>query len=196
MAQGSKNVLIIDAHPGEGRFCTALADAYAEGASIGRGEVRRIALRDLDFDPVLHDGYETRQEWEPGLTAAWDHIQWADHLVFIYPTWWGGHPAILQGFFERVFLPGKAFAYHDNDPFWDKLLKGKTAQVITTMDTPRWYFRLMYRDAGINRIKRTILEFTGIRTKVWAISDFRNHNQSRREAHLVRAKAMGSRAVG
>ncbi|PID37523.1 MAG: NADPH:quinone reductase [Rhodobacterales bacterium] len=188
-------ILIIDAHPAPDRFTTALADAYAKGAQASGAELRVCALRDLDFDPILHRGYEARQEWEPGLDAAFADLEWAQHLVFVYPTWWGGHPALLQGFFERVFLPGKAFSYHEKDPFWDKLLKGRTAQVITTMDTPRLYYRLVYRDAGLHRIKRTILEFTGVKTRVWAIGNLRGQSEAKRARLLTRAEALGQKAA-
>ena len=55
-------------------------------------------------------------------------ILWADHLVFVYPNWWSTVPALLKGLIDRMFVPGFAFKYRENSPFWDKLLKGKTAE--------------------------------------------------------------------
>ncbi len=188
-------ILIVDAHPAQGRFATALARAYAKGAEAGGAELRWLTLRDMRFDPILHHGYAQRQEWEPDLARAFEDIDWAEHLVFVYPTWWGGHPALLQGLFERLLLPGKAFSYHTKDPFWDKLLKGRRAQVITTMDTPRLYYWLAYRDSGLHRIKRTILGFVGIKARVWAIGNLRGHGDAKRAGHLARAQQMGRKAA-
>ncbi len=191
----ARRVLMVDAHPAPGRFGTALAQSYAKGASDGGAELRWLTLRDLAFDPILHTGYARPQEWEPDLAVAFDSVEWAQHIVFVYPTWWGGHPALLQGFFERLFLPKKAFSYHENDPFWDKLLKGRSAQVITTMDTPRWYYWLVYRDSGLHRMKRTILGFVGIRARVWAIGNLRGRDDAKRAGHLTRAERMGRKAA-
>ncbi len=106
-----------------------------------------------------------------------------------------GRASGVQGLFERLLLPGKAFSYHTNDPFWDKLLKGRSAQVITTMDTPRWYYWLAYRDSGLHRIKRTILGFVGIKARIWAIGNLRGHGDAKRAGHLVRAERMGRKAA-
>ncbi|AJE47060.1 NAD(P)H-dependent oxidoreductase [Celeribacter indicus] len=191
----TRRILILDAHPGTGRFSTALAARYAQGVRAAGGELREIALRDLAFDPILHEGYAVVQPLEPDLERAFDELLRADHVAFFYPTWWGGHPALLQGFFERVFLPGKAFRYHEKDPFWDKLLKGRSAEIVTTMDTPGFYYRLVYRNSGLTRIRKTILEFTGMRTRVHAIGNLRGKSAAQRERLLARAEALGRRAA-
>ena len=91
---------------------------------------------DLDFNSILKHGYRQWTELEPDLLMIQQDIVDADHLVFEYPTWWGTCPALLKGLIDRVFLPGFAFKYRDNSLFWDKLLKGNTARLIVTMDTP------------------------------------------------------------
>ncbi|MBU0645310.1 MAG: NAD(P)H-dependent oxidoreductase [Alphaproteobacteria bacterium] len=185
-------IAILDAHPGAGRFCTALADSYATAAQEAGADIKRIVLRDMAFDPILHNGYAQVQPLEPDLETAFETVEWCNHFALFYPTWWGGHPALLQGFFERTFLPGKAFKYHENDPFWDKLLKGRTAEAITTMDTPALYYRIMNRNAGPNRMKRTILEFTGMKAKVRLIGSLRNTSEDQRKALLTWAGKRGA----
>jgi NAD(P)H dehydrogenase (quinone) len=87
-------------------------------------------------------------------------------------------PAMLKGFFDRLFLPGFAFQYRENSVWWDKLLTGKSAHIIATMDTPYWYFRLVYGNPGINQFKRTILQFCGINpVKVTVFSPIKNIKQ-------------------
>ena len=70
-----RRVLVLEAHPDPHSYGTALADAYAEGAAAAGAEVRRIALRDLAFDPILHHGFREAQPWEPDLTQTWEAIQ-------------------------------------------------------------------------------------------------------------------------
>ncbi len=72
-------------------------------------------------------------------------------------------PALLKGFVDRVFLPGFAFKYRKDSPWWDRLLTGRSARLLVTMDTPPWYYRWVYRMPGHNQMRRTILEYCGIR---------------------------------
>jgi putative NADPH-quinone reductase len=160
----NKNILIILGHPDSGSFCGALADAYEKGAKASGHDVRRIDLGSLSFDPVLHKGYAEIQPLEPDLLDAQAAITRADHLVFVYPIWWGGPPALLKGFFDRAFLPGFAFRFRENSTTsWERLLAKRTARLIVTMDTPPWYYRWVSRMPGHNQMKRTILGFCGVR---------------------------------
>jgi len=105
-----QRILIILGHPAETSLCRAIAEAYQSGAQAAGQDVRLLSLGQLDFDPILRDGYNTIQPLEPDLVAAQESIAWAEHLVFVYPIWWGSIPAILKGFFDRIFLPGFALS--------------------------------------------------------------------------------------
>lgn len=191
----TKRTLVILGHPRRDSFCGAIADSYVEGAKAAGNEVQQIFLGDLSFDPVLRNGYSTIQELEPDLVAAQSAVTWAQHLVFVYPIWWGAMPALLKGFIDRVFLPGYAFKYREGSQFWDRLLSGRSAHLLVTMDTPPWYFRWIYRMPGHNQMKRTILEFSGIRPV--AISSFgpiKGSTRERRAKWLALAMTHGSRA--
>ena len=113
----SKRVLVILGHPATNSFCGALADSYSEGANAAGNEVQFISLGSLSFDPILHNGYNTIQELELDLVAAKEAITWAQHIVFVYPIWWGAMPALLKGFIDRIFLPGFAFKYREGSQF-------------------------------------------------------------------------------
>ena len=191
----SNRILVILGHPTSDSFCGALAKSYVEGAKAAGNEVQVISLGKLSFDPVLHKGYATIQELEPDLVTAQTAITWAQHIVFIYPIWWGAMPALLKGFFDRIFLPGFAFKYRDGSVFWDRLLSGRSAHLIVTMDTPPWYFRWVYRMPGHNQMKRTILEFSGIKpVTVSSFGPIKGSSQQRREKWLSQAKAHGHHA--
>jgi len=187
------NILIVNGHPDGESFCAALAAAYREGAEGSRANVREISLGEAEFGPVLRYGYRKRTELEDILKQAQGDIRWADHLVFVYPTWWGTMPALLKGFFDRTFLPGFAFKYRDDSPLWDKLLKGKSARLIVTTDTPSWYNRLVYRRAGLNVVKKNILQFCGISpVRVTEIGPVRPSAENRRTVWLEQIRRLGA----
>lgn len=156
-------VLIILGHPRTNSLCGALADAYGEGARAAGTDVRRLDLATLDFDPDVHTPSPNQQAFEDDLRTARDMILWAEHLVFVYPTWWGTLPALLKGFLDRVLTPHFAFNTCEGGTGYQGLLGGRSAQLITTMDTPPLIHRLVYRQPGRNAMARATLGFCGIR---------------------------------
>ncbi|WP_114789796.1 NAD(P)H-dependent oxidoreductase [Niabella yanshanensis] len=190
----SKKILIINGHPNKESLCFALANAYKEGALHTDAEVRELVIADLQFNPNLQYGYRKRIDWEPDLAAAWESIQWADHLVWIHPVWWGGLPAITKGFIDRVFLPGYAFKYREGSVWWDKLLKGKTAHIITTLDQPGIYYRLAFGRPSVNQLRRSVLQFCGISpVKVSYIGIVKTATEEKRSQWLRVIREMGIR---
>lgn len=176
-----KKIVIINGHPNEGSYNFALAKAYKKGAEYASADVKEIVIADLKFDPNLKYGYQQRMELEPDLKTAIEKILWADHLVWIHPVWWGGLPALTKGFIDRVFLPGIVFSNRENSIWWDKLLKGKTAHIITTLDQPGWYYRLMYGRPSTNQLKKSTLEFCGVKpVKVTYVGIIKNSTEKDR----------------
>ena len=159
----AQRILVILGHPSTASFCSALADAYSHSAKIAGHEVRVLRLGDLVFDPILHNGYSEIQPLEPDLLSAQSDILWATHLTFVFPIWWGGIPALLKGFIDRIFLPGFAFKYREGKLFPDKLLHGRTAHLLVTLDTLPWYYRWFYRMPGVHQMRSTTLAFCGIK---------------------------------
>ena len=156
------NILVIHGHPNEGSYNRALVDAYADGARSAGATVRTLDLGALEFDPVLHHGYAKIQPLEPDLLAAQADIEWCDHLVLGFPVWWGAPPAPLKGFFDRTFLPGWAFKFRGRWPLPQKLLKGRTAHVIVTMDSPQPVYSAIYWRSAHRAVIRGVLRFCGI----------------------------------
>jgi putative NADPH-quinone reductase len=106
-------------------------------------------------------------------------------------------PALLKGFIDRTFLPGFAFKYRSDSPFPEQLLKGRTADMLVTMDTPPWYFRWVYGNPGHWQMKRTILQFTGIRpVKVHSMGPVRSASDSKKQGWLTQAFRLGQRIPG
>ena len=121
-------------------------------------------------------------------------IQASDHLVVAFPMWWGGQPALLKGFFDRTLLPGIAFKYHDKDPFWDRLLVGRSADVIITADTPRLFLRWNYGDPVIKQIKKQVLDFCGFKpVQVYYYAPVRKQKPEQINAWRQEARKRGAK---
>ncbi|MBB6498893.1 NAD(P)H-dependent oxidoreductase [Pedobacter cryoconitis] len=157
------NILIINGHPNKESFNFALVNAYKEGAIKSGTAVDVITIAELNFNPNLQYAYTRRMELEPDLLTSLEKIKKADHLVWIHPVWWGGLPAMMKGFIDRLFLPGITFKYRENSVWWDKLLAGKTGHIITTLDQPGWYYRLFYGNPSVNQLKKSTLEYCGVK---------------------------------
>lgn len=188
-----KNTLIIHCHPNKESFNFGLAEAYKKGALQQGENVKEIVIADLEFNPNLQFGYQKRMELEPDLLDAWEKIKWADHLVWVCPVWWGGLPALAKGFIDRLFLPTMTFQYRQNSIYWDKLLAGKSARILTTLDQPSWYYWLVYGKPSINQLKKTTLEFCGIKpVKVSYFGIVKSSSEEQRAKWLKTAFELGT----
>ncbi len=189
-----KRILLILGHPSTKSFCAALAERYAQSALDAGHEVRQLRLGEMVFDPVLRDSYQQIQPLEDDLNAAQSDILWAEHLTLVYPIWWGGIPALLKGFFDRVFLPGFAFKYRSGKAFPEKLLAGRTADLLVTMDTPPWYYRWIYRMPGLHQVRKTTLDFCGIKPlRTLTFGPVLGSSDRQRQAWLGQVQAIASR---
>lgn len=189
-----KKILIINGHPDKQSFCFALAESYKKGADTNGSECKLVHLIDLKFDPILTYGYREMSELEPDLIQIQQDILETDHLVIVYPNWWGTYPALLKGFIDRVFLPDFAFKYLKNSPLPAKLLKGKTARIIVTMDTPGLYYWLINRSPGHNSMKTAILEFCGIKpVKISSFAIVRASDERKRKKWLNEVEELGKK---
>lgn len=181
----AKKILIILGHPDKESFNGALALSYRKGAEEAGAEVRQINISDLDFDPNLPLEKKDHFDLEPDLKKAQQDISWADHLVFVHPVWWGGVPAMLKGFIDRVLLPGFAYKFRENSVWWDKLLTGKTGHIIFTMDQPYYFYWFINGRPGIHSLKKMTLEFCGVKpVKVTPIGPVKKSSESFRQRKL------------
>jgi len=158
-----KKVLVLLGHTDWDSMCGYLATKYEEGAREAGHEVRRVNIGDMQFDPILHKGYKVIQALEPDIIKLQGDFNWANHIVVIYPNWWSTMPAKLKGLFDRMFLPGFAFRMNKGSltGSWIKLLKGRTARVIITMDQHPFMTWLHVGDYS-NEIRRGIFWFAGV----------------------------------
>ncbi len=191
-----KRVIIINGHPDKESFNYALTQAYINGAKSSKFNVKVIHIRDLDFNPNLELGYRKRTELEPDLLEAQEKLKWADHIVWVYPVWWGSVPAIMKVFIDRVLLPGFAFKKREGSVWWDKFFVGKTARLICTLDQPPWYYKLINRSPSHSAMKRLTMNFIGIKkVKITTIGPIRLSKDSFRSKWLERINTLGMRGA-
>jgi NAD(P)H dehydrogenase (quinone) len=105
--------LVVYCHPKEGSFTSAVRDTVLARLAAAGAETRMIDLYALQYSPLL-----SREEWEGYLDSPANqqavaedvaNLKWCDTLIFVYPTWWYGLPAMLKGWIDRTLLPDVAF---------------------------------------------------------------------------------------
>jgi putative NADPH-quinone reductase len=158
------NILVIHGNPDPSpeRLTSALARAYAEGALAAGHQVKRIDVGGLDFSIMRRASEFTAEPGEDSIIGARADILWARHLVFVYPLWLGGPPALLKAFMEQVARHDFALGI-DSRGFPAAKLKGRSARVIVTMGMPALAYRLWFRAHGVKSFNRGILEIAGIK---------------------------------
>ena len=190
-------IVVVAGHPrSSGSFSDALAESFIDGARQAGADVRLVLLRSLQFDPNVRVPPHSPQEFEPDLESARELILWCDHIVFVYPTWWAGVPALLKGFLDRVLTSGFAFEEIDGGTGYQGLLGPRSAQIITTMDTPYWVYRLIYGRPGELAMKRATWGFCGLSPiRVTTFSQVKDSTSEVRARWLETARKRGNAAA-
>ena len=187
-----KKILIILGHPDKESFNYGLFQAYIKGVKKSNAEIKEIQISELDFNPNLAYGYRKRMDLEPDLVASQKKLLWANHIVWVYPVWWGSVPSIMKGFLDRVFVPGFAFKKRPDSVWWDRYLKGKTAHLICTMDQPTWYYRWINKGPSHHAMKKLTMNFIGIKSvKITAIGPVRLSTDTFRQKWLNKMETLG-----
>jgi NAD(P)H dehydrogenase (quinone) len=151
--------LVIYAHPRPDSFSAAIRHTVVDTLALAGHQVDLLDLYAIGFDPVLsaeaHAGYFTPERNRAGVEDHVARLERAQAVVLIYPTWWFGYPAILKGYFDRVWLPGVAFDIGRIAPR-GRLNNITKLAVITTYGSPRWYIRWFLRDPMRKIVKRGV----------------------------------------
>ncbi|MDZ8170952.1 NAD(P)H-dependent oxidoreductase [Microbacterium xanthum] len=196
-------ILVVVGTPLADSLNHALARAYVDAARDTGAEVRvtDLAAAPIPAFPRARDELRAPRTagdapLDPAAAASIDDVVWADHLVFFFPQWWGGAPAVLKAWIDRVFLSGSAFRYRETGRLWDKLLTGRTARIIMTMDSPGWWNALTYRDAAIRQLRSATLRYCGVAVRgVTRLSEVRHRRPADRD-RWVDAMASFARTDG
>ncbi len=182
-------VLIVYAHPYEDSFNHAILESTIQGLKCAGHEYSLIDLNEEGFNPVLTKDelkvYPAGDFLDSNVGEYLANIKDAEHLVFIFPIWWGGVPAVLKGFFDKVFLKNETYEFKGMFPVGK--LKGRSATVISTMNSPKVFYNWYAKSP----IKRTVINGTlklcGIKPVKWIeFSKVLSISQQKRDRMLNR----------
>jgi putative NADPH-quinone reductase len=192
-------VLVVHAHPDPESFGAAIRDSALRGLVAGGHDVVLVDLHAEDYQPCLtrqeHDAYrELGQANGEGHHDAVvqehiDDVRTADAIVFIYPTFWSGLPAILQGWIERTMVPGVSFSVTPDGRVLGELSHVRLVVGISTYGSPRSY-RWIVGDGG-KRTLRILRRSAGRRCRFrWlALDTLDGRTNDERTAFLVDVEA-------
>jgi NAD(P)H dehydrogenase (quinone) len=194
-------ILVIIGTPIAASLNHSLAGAYIDEARSSGASVRVIDLASdaIPAHPTSRDELRLPRDegdlaLDPAVASYVDDVRWADELVFFYPQWWGTYPAALKAFIDRVFLSGFAYRYRPKTALSERLLAGRTARIVMTMDTPRFWNRLVYRNASETSLKRAILGYCGVKTiGITRFTPVRFSEDEQRTAWVAEAGKLGRR---
>lgn len=147
VGRGSK-VLVVSCHPLADSLCNNLCEHVLLRLAERGADVVHLDLYAAGFDPVLSAAERTHYLQSPypadAVKQETDDLVSAETLVLVFPVWWFGFPAMLKGWFDRVWAPGVAYDHADNGgPIKPRLGKLRHCVAVTTMGTPWWVDRIV-----------------------------------------------------
>jgi putative NADPH-quinone reductase len=153
--------LVVVAHPLSDSLCATMARVAIATLTAAGHEVQVEALYQSEFSPALTVAERQTYYGQPFESAAVkaqaERLLWAEGLVLVFPTWWFGFPAILKGWFDRVWAPGIAYDHaSDLGPITPRLHKLRRALAITSLGSPWWVDWLLLRQP-VRRVLKTAL---------------------------------------
>ncbi len=185
--------LVLYSHPNPASFCAATRDAAIATLRSRGHEVRLTDLYADGFEPSLCE-HERRTHFDPdarhGLERYTTDLQWAEALIFVYPTWWSGQPAMLKGWFDRVWQRGVAWDLEPGGPRLQPLLSNvRRIVAITTHGSSKWKNALQ-GESGKRTLTRSIRTMCAKRTRsTWcALYGMDTSAPADREAFLIRVE--------
>ncbi|MQV96053.1 flavodoxin family protein [Sinorhizobium medicae] len=193
-------ILLVLAHPLENSFAASVARTAKESLEAKGHKVDLLDLYREDFDPrltVAERGSYFDERYDASEVSVWvDRLKAADGLMLVFPQWWFNFPAILKGFFDRVFAPGVAF---DHDGAGGRIMPRlgniKLFWALTSTGSPWWVVHLYMGNPVRRLLKRGIAAFCGkgLDFRMIALHDMDRVTEAKRKRHLERVRALVSR---
>lgn len=161
--------VVVLANPSTASFGHALAAAAVEGLKAGGHTVEVLDLYALGFRAAMtreeRVAYDTENPiLDPTVAEHANLVQRAEILVFVYPTWWSGLPAILKGWLERVMVPGVGFRFDEQGRTRPGLPQVRRIVGVSTYGSPRLYVAAI-NDNGRRTLTRALRMSCGWRAR-------------------------------
>jgi NAD(P)H dehydrogenase (quinone) len=152
--------LLVYCHPNPDSLVAAARDRAVAGLTAGGHEIRQIDLYAEGFRPEMSADERARHK-QPGVAAPdvqryADDLAWAQALVFVYPTWWSGQPAMLKGWFDRVWVAGVAWELPRGGNVPRGMLRRvRRIVVVTTHGSSKW-INALEGESGKRTVTRSL----------------------------------------
>ena len=192
-----KTVIVYN-HPYSGSFCHALLESAIDGAKKAGYEVDVIDLDADKFNPVMNEeelnGFLRHEMIDPQSKDYFERIRDANHLIMIFPIWWGLMPAMMKGFVDKVIFPGYFYEMPEGATTMTPLLPHLKVSIITTMNTPADVYRDYFGDAIYNALVKDTFNNVGITDVEWvSLNMVRFSTEEQRKEWLERAAQVGAK---
>ncbi len=189
-------IQVISAHPLGDSFTAAVARTAAEQLRQGGHEVVDTDLYRLDFDPRLtaaeRGGYFDEPYDAAAVSPLVERLIWSEAAVLCYPHWWFNMPAIVKGYFDRVWVPGVAFRHDRAGGRIEPLLTGlRRIVVLTSFGAPWWVVEVAMRNPARRLLRRGVVGACapGATFRWLALHDMDRATPERRRRFLDRVAA-------
>lgn len=195
--------LVVYCHPLPGSFTAAVRDVVCDCLHEAGAELRLIDLYARGYDPALSPEELTRYlDTESNRAAVQSDVKdlmWCDTLIFVYPTWWYGLPAVLKGWLDRSLLPGVAFLMPDdrNKDIRRGLTHITRLGVFTTCGAS-WGLTQLMGAPGKRTLLRGVRSMLALRCKTTFAAHYRmdGATPASRAAHLAKVRRKMQAFVG
>jgi NAD(P)H dehydrogenase (quinone) len=154
--------LVVKAHPLSESLCSSMTLRVVE---MLQAEGHEVTLEDLyaeKFDAAMtaaeRASYYEGQYSTQAVSDQVEHLLSAEAIVLVFPTWWFSYPAILKGWFDRVWAPGVAYDHSPGyGPIKPTLHNLREMVVITSLGAPWWVDRLIMKEPVKRVLKKAIV---------------------------------------
>lgn len=193
----SKTICLIDGHPDPDpkHYIHALADAYETGAEEAGHVVRRIDTGSLDIRCLRTPEQFYAKPDDKRVEDVQDIVSWSDHVVLMFPMWYGGIPAHTRGFLEHLGRGGFLLAEGEENKWPRPMMKGKSLRIVMTMGMPSAVYRLAFGAFGVRSLEKGVFGISGFHpmhhTLIGMVEAMGNDGRLR---WLEKMRVMGSKA--
>lgn len=184
-------IAIVFNHPYENSYCNTILNSVTKGLQKANHKIDLFHLDKDRFNPVMTSqdlkAFVDRKPIDPQIIEYSNRLKKADYLIFIFPIWWELMPALTKGFIDRALFPGIAYDHnpkgHGLIPLF-KNLKGITT--ITTMNTPKIIYRLLFGNAIKKAMIKGIFKNMEYKNLEWiSLNMVKQSTQEKRKKWLI-----------
>lgn len=167
--------LVVYCHPVPESFGAAVRDTVVDTLKRQGDPVRLVDLYAEKFDPIMSADerrtYNEHAPTDPTLAPHIDNLYWAEAILLVYPTWWYGPPALMKGWFDRVWAKDVTFALTPEGRLMPLMAHIRKIGIVTTCGAP-WWLSFLVGQPGRKMVLRGIRANFGWRCKTMYLAHY------------------------